>query len=794
MHKNEQLNRLARFHMPQKWFPVWLVSVLGLFTVVVSVKWLDPALATADPGLLARNALPWVLFWLALWGATRKGVFSAMFASALHAAFQAAQAAKIANLHLPILPGDAAMIGNVLVHADMMKQYVEFGPGWWIALALMIMLAWMEPPTGAKTLRGRAALSTACGILLAALITATGPWHRLYGADEREFPHWDQVAAAHALGGTYYLVYARLAMTPTDVPVDGARVQAFQGEHERQLKWFAEGRAKGDLPDIIVIQSEAYFDPSRLNGIGPDAGGAHYRELSALGLHGNMTAPTFGGLTTRTEFEFLTGIPLLAAYSNVQHPYAAFRDRPVQSLASALKAHGYATRAVHPNDPAFYSRADYFRKLGFDSFHGINEFSPEERDGLYIGDAALVNRITEILSETEPTFVMAITMENHSPWDERRGEQVEASVPDLPSRLGSDEATELQRYLHHHRNADASLLKLWEALKKRDRPAVLVFYGDHLPALSPVFDSLGFRDGKSAQQQPVPWLVVDTRGAIAPGSMDLSTYELPAVMMDAVGLPMSKYFASLNVLLSQRKDGVADPSAGLLPDLARSLPWEDVGSLPERTQRVRVADLAAFESWGPQEISLGDPIPEEGLSLWFKSSEPLRRDLQLRFENQRLQTFRDSEDTLLALVPKELLQVAPPGPRRIDVISTLERTYQPVAEFAVNARAPRALLPDGRSLANLCPANEWGPQVIRRSEHPPSLPEGGIGIFVKAGCMPAKARLVLDGKPLATSQSGNLVTGRLPSSMLLRDGAHEVSLVDGEKGEAMRIGRIVVGE
>src|SRR5262245_21581160 len=40
---------------------------------------------------------------------------------------------------------------------------------------------------------------------------------------------------------------------------------------------------------------------------------------------------------------------------------------------------------------------------------------------------------------------------------------------------------------------------------------ILLVYGDHLPALNPVYAQLGFRDERRPEEQPVPWLLVDNR-------------------------------------------------------------------------------------------------------------------------------------------------------------------------------------------------------------------------------------------------------------------------------------------
>jgi phosphoglycerol transferase MdoB-like AlkP superfamily enzyme len=57
--------------------------------------------------------------------------------------------------------------------------------------------------------------------------------------------------------------------------------------------------------------------------------------------------------------------------------------------------------------------------------------------------------------------------------------------------LGDDARwRDLTAYLRHVESADAMIGKLTHYLRERGRPAVLCFYGDHVPALSTVFDAL----------------------------------------------------------------------------------------------------------------------------------------------------------------------------------------------------------------------------------------------------------------------------------------------------------------
>src|SRR5690606_19647037 len=113
--------------------------------------------------------------------------------------------------------------------------------------------------------------------------------------------------------------------------------------------------------------------------------------------------------------------------------------------------------------------------------------------------------------EGPPQFVFAVSMENHGPFDYRPNLDAErlAALP-MPEKLDAGGRMWFGNYLYLLDDADQELGRLAEALARRERRTLLLFYGDHLPGLAPVYFQLGFDDGRTAQEQPVPWLLYDT--------------------------------------------------------------------------------------------------------------------------------------------------------------------------------------------------------------------------------------------------------------------------------------------
>jgi hypothetical protein len=301
------------------------------------------------------------------------------------------------------------------------------------------------------------------------------------------------------------------------------------------------------LPDIVVVQSESFFDPQRLDGM-PAGTLPNFRALAELGTSGELTVPTFGGGTVRTEFEMLTGLPL-KFLPGVEYPFFELVDKPLPSLPRALARNGYRVSAIHPNDAGFWNRGEAYRKIGIDRFIAGNEFRKAPIEGLFVSDAALTDRILrELQDDGPPQFVFAVSMEAHGPYD-WRGTLDARRLAAVSVPPGLDEYSErtLRHYLYHLDDADRELGRLAAALTARARPTLLLFYGDHLPGLQATFAKTGFVDGRPARAQPTPWLLLDNT-TVAADRDDLRAWQLPARLLAAAGAQTDAYFALLGAV------------------------------------------------------------------------------------------------------------------------------------------------------------------------------------------------------------------------------------------------------
>ena len=251
------------------------------------------------------------------------------------------------------------------------------------------------------------------------------------------------------------------------------------------------------LPDVIVIQSESFFDARRMHpDIGNDGLLCGYSRISDKARYrGRVTVPAWGANTLRTEFAFLSGMPNAALGLDRYNPYTWLCRQPTWTIAQQMRSFGYVCTCIHPFHSNFFERNVVFPNFGFYRFVDISEFEDAKRVGPYVSDVALGERIQRELETSEgPRFIFAITMENHGKWDQDRFGQPDDGLQADAAPLGSPE---LGLYLRHLESTDHMIVSLTEFLKRRERPAIFCFYGDHVPSLPSLYSRIGYDDPRT---------------------------------------------------------------------------------------------------------------------------------------------------------------------------------------------------------------------------------------------------------------------------------------------------------
>ena len=319
---------------------------------------------------------------------------------------------------------------------------------------------------------------------------------------------------------------------------------------ERLLSGYKETESSVGNFDVILVLSESFCDLREMPGLTFSENPLpRYDELLHHGncYSGTMYTNAIGGGTVRPEFEILTGLSTEALPSGAT-PYE-YVNRPLESYVSNYQNAGYRTVAMHPNTATFYARNTAYPNLGFDLFYSFDELY--EMGELtykrgYTTDQYLETCIEQVLDQSEePTLLFAITMQNHQPYAPMPQEEIGLSVSS--GRLSRENLDAVTTYVQGLQDADQMLGALADYIDMRDRPTVLIFFGDHKPTLGAnlaAYDESGFFPAFNnfypearKKMYSTPFLIYANR-PLNPGIFtentgnSLSTYYL----MDAVAL------------------------------------------------------------------------------------------------------------------------------------------------------------------------------------------------------------------------------------------------------------------
>lgn len=240
---------------------------------------------------------------------------------------------------------------------------------------------------------------------------------------------------------------------------------------------------KKEKPNIIFVMSESFWDPTKVTNLS-------FSEDPVPNLHhyienfpgGQTISPTFGGNTANVEFEALTSYSMsLLKPGSIPYQQVITNKKEIPSIPTALKKEGYYTSAIHSFGRTFFKRDDVYKVLGFDKFNADDTMENVDIDGDYISDLAMSKEIiAELEGQKQPTFIHAVTMQNHFPFTEGRfGE----NLIEISGLENEESKGELETYTEGLRRSDEALQYLIEQLDNLDRPTLLVFFGDHLPSL-----------------------------------------------------------------------------------------------------------------------------------------------------------------------------------------------------------------------------------------------------------------------------------------------------------------------
>lgn len=296
--------------------------------------------------------------------------------------------------------------------------------------------------------------------------------------------YFGNIAFAYEDYGLPYCFMASVFNTGINEPAGYSEETIQNISNNREITKNETGRDKDELPNIIFVQLESYFDVAEAEFFTTSEDASpNLREMYENYSSGYFKVPSVGAGTANTEFEVLTGMNM-RFFGPGEYPYKTYlKDRTAESAATALSELGYGTHGLHNNGGNFYSRAKVYNNTGFDTFTS-KEFMNilQTTENGWAKDDILIDHIVAAMDTTEQQdFVFAISVQGHGDYPE----QQVIEDPKIKVEGIKDEGTKnkWEYYVNQVYEMDAFAGKLAETMEERGEPTVIVFYGDHLPTM-----------------------------------------------------------------------------------------------------------------------------------------------------------------------------------------------------------------------------------------------------------------------------------------------------------------------
>ena len=320
--------------------------------------------------------------------------------------------------------------------------------------------------------------------------------------------YFGNIAFAYEDYGFPYCFTASLFNTGISEPSGYSEETMAAIDNKGALNVSETGRSEEELPNIVVVQLESYFDPTEVEWLQfSEDPIPNLRKMYQKYSSGYFKVPSVGAGTANTEFEVLTGMSM-RFFGPGEYPYKTYgKTKVIESAATALGELGYGSEALHNNGGNFYSRAHVFNHMGFDHFTS-KEFMNILRTtpNGWATDDILIPNILESMDTTEnQDFVFTISVQGH-------GEYPTEQIIENPAITVSGVENEEKRnaweyYVNQVYEMDKFAGDLVAALEKRGEPTVVVFYGDHLPTMD-----LQAKDMKSKYLYNTNYVIWDNIG------------------------------------------------------------------------------------------------------------------------------------------------------------------------------------------------------------------------------------------------------------------------------------------
>ena len=442
-----------------------------------------------DPRLLALNLLPILALFGLLYALLGNLFYAGSVTALVFHLLSLVNLIKVECRKDPLVPPDFGLLSEAVTATG--EYQLNLHPG---RIALILVFAAVLLVLGLK-LKRRPRLLSRLVIALAAVGCMTGAMLTVYPSKDLysdvigriEGLNYTNVPKVFDETGFLYCFLHNVGLYEVEKPAGYDRAEA-------EL-WASETDEPGDplRPSVIFVQCEAFsdvFDSPAFTYAPEDNPMYLYHRVaeSPRAISGRIVVSNFGAGTANTEFDVLTGMQTNMLNST---PTSALRvlHKNTPSLARVFGSQGYGNWFMHPGERWFYNRESAYHYFGLHNQTFREDFPSLSYKGSWPSDDCFRQELIrnyEARTDGAPWFAFTVTVQNHQayPWS-----KYSFRVPD--AQLGvsvSDGALEnLSVYAEGIRDSSKMLLDLTEYFDQQAEPVLLVFWGDHLPAMGANF-------------------------------------------------------------------------------------------------------------------------------------------------------------------------------------------------------------------------------------------------------------------------------------------------------------------
>lgn len=456
---------------------------------------------------------------------------------------------KVQIVEKPFLPEDILLIGSALEIASYGNLQIEpvlilqvFLTT--ILLVIQGLITWYTKyeKYHKKLTRAIIGVVTAAILLLACLKNWSNM--RLFAEDDYNYSldHYHYGATVNFFKNMYKLI-------------EKDELAIYSEEKLKQIKEEAQklesNTTSEERPNIVVIMAESFTDITKVEGIEFNKDPLeNYKNLIKEGTSGTATVSIYGGETSTSEFEYLTGSSA-KFIPNVRYPYAQAMRGDTLSIVTTLKQEGYYTTSIHPNTGGFYNRENAYKHLGFDNSIFINDM--QNIDNYYGENVSDMDTAEEIVKQYEKSpsdkkFIFTITMEAHMPFTSDKYPNNDIELVSNDYNLTQKDIEEIEIYTKSLSNFDKSLKYLTDYFKQKDEEVMIVVFGDHLPALNTLYEKAYGEGIEKYQPTYFVWTNYETDLDI---EKNISPAGLSMRILENANIDMPWYYKSISEFYKQ---------------------------------------------------------------------------------------------------------------------------------------------------------------------------------------------------------------------------------------------------